>query len=189
MYKRHRKLRNSSAIRNLVKNIYLEKGDLIYPIFIEEGENIKREINSMPGIFRYSIDRLDEEMEELKKLGISSILLFGIPLHKDECATEGYNENGVIQNAIRYIKKKYPEFLVIGDVCCCEYTSHGHCGILDEKGNVKNDETLEVLSKIGIITTCPFPLTSLLVKVSSIAPFTACNKRDCPLPLCPSYRL
>ena len=106
MYKRHRKLRNSSAIRNLVKNIYLEKGDLI-----------KREINSMPGIFRYSIDRIDEEMEELKKLGISSILLFGIPLHKDECATEGYNENGVIQNAIRYIKKKYPEFLVIGDVC------------------------------------------------------------------------
>ena len=150
MYKRHRKLRNSSAIRNLVKNIYLEKGDLIYPIFIEEGENIKREINSMPGIFRYSIDRRDEEMEELKKLGISSILLFGIPLHKDECATEGYNENGAIQNAIRYIKKKYPEFLVIGDVCCCEYTSHGHCGILDEKGNVKNDETLEVLSKIAL---------------------------------------
>ena len=150
MYKRHRKLRNSSAIRNLVKNIYLEKGDLIYPIFIEEGENIKREINSMPGIFRYSIDRIDEEMEELKKLGISSILLFGIPLHKDECATEGYNENGVIQNAIRYIKKKYPEFLVIGDVCCCEYTSHGHCGILDEKGNVKNDETLGVLSKIAL---------------------------------------
>ena len=150
MYKRHRKLRNSSAIRNLVKNIYLEKGDLIYPIFIEEGENIKREINSMPGIFRYSIDRIDEELEELKKLGISSILLFGIPMHKDECATEGYNENGVIQNAIRYIKKKYPEFLVIGDVCCCEYTSHGHCGILDEKGNVKNDETLEVLSKIAL---------------------------------------
>ena len=150
MYKRHRKLRNNSAIRNLVKDVYIEKSDLIYPIFIEEGENIKNEISSMPGIFRYSIDRIDEELEELVKLGINSILLFGIPKHKDEYATESYNENGIIQKAIRYIKKKYPNFLIIGDVCCCEYTNHGHCGILDEKGYVKNDETLEVLAKIAL---------------------------------------
>ena len=116
MYKRHRKLRNNSAIRNLVKDVYIEKSDLIYPIFIEEGENIKNEISSMPGIFRYSIDRIDEELKELVKLGINSILLFGIPKHKDEYATESYNENGIIQKAIRYIKKKYPNFMMDGRV-------------------------------------------------------------------------
>ena len=150
MFKRHRKLRKNEMIRNLVKDVYLEKSDLIYPIFIEEGENIKSEIPSMPGIFRYSIDRLSEELDELVKLGINSILLFGIPKHKDECATQAYNENGVIQNAIKFIKKNYDNFLVICDVCCCEYTSHGHCGILDKDGYVKNDETLEVLGKIAL---------------------------------------
>ena len=103
MYKRHRKLRNNSMIRNLVKDVYLEKNDLIYPVFIEEGENIKNEIKSMPGIFRYSLDKIDEELEELVKLGINSILLFGIPEHKDEYATESYSEDGIIQRAIRYI--------------------------------------------------------------------------------------
>lgn len=137
-------------MRNLIKDVYLEKSDLIYPIFIEEGENIKSEISSMPGIHRYSLDRLPEELEELKELGISSLLLFGIPVHKDECGSEGYNRNGIIQRAIRYIKSEFPEFLVIGDVCCCEYTSHGHCGVLDEKGNVKNDETLEILGKTAL---------------------------------------
>ncbi len=137
-------------MRNLIKDVYLEKSDLIYPIFIEEGENIKSEISSMPGIHRYSLDRLPEELEELKELGISSLLLFGIPVHKDECGSEGYNRNGIIQRAIRYIKSEFPEFLVIGDVCCCEYTSHGHCGVLDEKGDVKNDETLEILGKTAL---------------------------------------
>ena len=137
-------------MRNLIKDVYLEKSDLIYPIFIEEGENIKREIASMPGIYRYSLDRLPEELEELKELGINSLLLFGIPVHKDECGSEGYSRNGIIQSAIRYIKSTFPEFLVIGDVCCCEYTSHGHCGILDEKGDVKNDETLEILGKTAL---------------------------------------
>ena len=150
MYKRHRRLRSSIQMRNLVKDVYLEKSDLIYPIFIEEGENIKSEITSMPGIYRYSLDRLPEELEELKELGISSLLLFGIPLHKDECGSEGYNRNGIIQRTIRYIKSEFPEFLVIGDVCCCEYTSHGHCGILDEKGDVKNDETLEILGRTAL---------------------------------------
>ena len=150
MFKRHRKLRKNEVIRNLVKDVYIAKEDLIYPIFIEEGENIKNEIPSMPGIFRYSIDRLSEELDELVKLGINSILLFGIPKNKDACATEAYNENGVIQNAVRFIKKKYNNFLVICDICCCEYTSHGHCGILDENGYVKNDETLEVLAKTAL---------------------------------------
>ena len=150
MYKRNRKLRKNEVIRNLVKNVYLSKKDLIYPIFIEEGENIKLEISSMPSIYRYSIDRLKEELDELVKLGINSILLFGIPKHKDEQAKESYNENGVVQNAVKYIKENYENFLTIGDVCCCEYTNHGHCGILDENGYVKNDETLEILSKIAL---------------------------------------
>ena len=150
MFKRNRKLRNSILVRNLVKDVYLTKEDLIYPIFVEEGENIKTEIASMPGIFRFSMDRIDEELQEIVKLGIKSVLLFGIPKHKDECATSSYDENGVVQQAIRYIKKNYPKILVIGDVCCCEYTSHGHCGVLDENGYVKNDETLEILGKIAL---------------------------------------
>ena len=137
MFKRHRKLRKNEVIRNLVKDVYVAKEDLIYPIFIEEGENIKSEIPSMPGIFRYSIDRLSEELDELVKLEINSILLFGIPKNKDACA-------------VRFIKEKYDNFLVICDICCCEYTSHGHCGILDENGYVKNDETLEVLAKTAL---------------------------------------
>ena len=150
MFKRNRKLRSSTLMRNLVKDVYLTKEDLIYPIFVEEGENIKTEIASMPGIFRFSMDRIDEELQEIVKLGIKSVLLFGIPKHKDECATSSYDENGVVQQAIRYIKKNYPKILVIGDVCCCEYTSHGHCGVLDENGYVKNDETLEILGKIAL---------------------------------------
>lgn len=150
MFKRNRKLRNSVLMRNLVKDVYLTKEDLIYPIFVEEGENIKTEIASMPGIFRFSMDRIDEELQEILKLGIKSVLLFGIPKHKDECATSSYDEDGIVQQAIKYIKKSYPNILVIGDVCCCEYTSHGHCGVLDEKGYVKNDETLEILSKIAL---------------------------------------
>ena len=150
MFKRNRKLRNSVLMRNLVKDVYLTKEDLIYPIFVVEGENIKTEIASMPGIFRFSMDRIDEELQEIVKLGIKSVLLFGIPKHKDECATSSYDEDGIVQQAIKYIKKSYPNILVIGDVCCCEYTSHGHCGVLDEKGYVKNDETLEILSKIAL---------------------------------------
>ena len=150
MFKRNRKLRSSTLMRNLVKDVYLTKEDLIYPIFVEEGKNIKTEIASMPGIFRFSIDRIDEELQEIVKLGIKSVLLFGIPKHKDECATSSYDEDGIVQQAIKYIKKNYPEILVIGDVCCCEYTSHGHCGVLDKNGYVKNDETLEILSKIAL---------------------------------------
>lgn len=150
MFKRNRKLRGNQTIRNLVKNVYLSVDDLIYPLFIEEGNNIKKEIDSMPNVYRYSLDRLDEELQEIDKLGIKSVLLFGIPENKDDVATESYNDNGVVQKSIRYIKEKYPNMLVIADICCCEYTSHGHCGILDENGYVKNDDTLEVLGKIAL---------------------------------------
>ncbi len=150
MYRRHRKLRKSLQIRNLIKDVYLEKSDLIYPLFIEEGENIRKEISSMPGVYRYSLDRLNEELEELKGVGITSVLLFGIPEHKDACASGSYDREGIIQKAIRYIKKGYPEFMVIGDICCCEYTDHGHCGIINEDGYVENDRTLEILGEIAL---------------------------------------
>ncbi len=150
MYRRHRKLRKSLQIRNLIKDVFLEKSDLIYPLFIEEGENIRKEISSMPGVYRYSLDRLNEALEELKGVGITSVLLFGIPEHKDACASGSYDREGIIQKAIRYIKKGYPEFMVIGDICCCEYTDHGHCGIINEDGYVENDRTLEILGEIAL---------------------------------------
>jgi len=149
MYKRHRKLRNSSAIRNLVKNIYLEKGDLIYPIFIEEGENILEEIESMPGQYRMSIDRCDGVIKELLDAGVHSVILFGIPKHKDDVASEAYHNHGIVQEAIRYIKKNFPDIYVIADVCMCEYTSHGHCGILKNM-DVDNDSTIKYLAKIAL---------------------------------------
>ncbi len=137
-------------MRNLVKDVYLDVDDFVYPIFVEEGENIKKEIASMPGIYRYSIDRLKEELDEVWDLGIRSILVFGIPKEKDELGQEAYNDRGIVQEGVRYIKKLYPEMLVVTDVCMCEYTSHGHCGVLDENGYVKNDETIELLGKIAV---------------------------------------
>ena len=126
---------------------------IIYPIFIEEGENIKKPVESMPGIFRYSIDRADELLEEITDSSISGLLIFGIPKHKDELATSAYDDNGVTQQAIRYIKENYPKLLVIADVCLCEYTSHGHCGMLHEccgHYDVDNDSTLELLQKVAV---------------------------------------
>ncbi|HFS67882.1 MAG TPA: porphobilinogen synthase [Flavobacteriia bacterium] len=143
---RTRRLRTNSAIRNLVRENQLTVNDLIYPIFIEEGENIEKKIPSMPGIFRYSIDNLKKELDEIVSLGIQAVLLFGIPLHKDEEGSETWNDNGIIQQGIRYIKKNYPQLFVITDVCFCEYTSHGHCGVLC-CGDVDNDSTLENIKK------------------------------------------
>ncbi len=150
MFKRHRRLRVNKNMRNLVKDVYLDTDDLVYPLFIEEGTDIKSEISSMPGIYRYSVDRLKEELDEVQSLGIKSLLLFGIPKHKDNTASEAYNEDGVVQEAVRYIKKEYPDFLIITDVCNCEYIDHGHCGILDENGYVLNDITLELLAKTAV---------------------------------------
>lgn len=149
MFNRTRRLRNSQVMRNLVKNIDFTLDNLIYPLFIEEGENIKVGIPSMKGQYRISIDRLEEELVELKNLGIKSLLLFGIPKKKDPVGSEGYNDKGIVQEAIRFIKSKFPEFLVVTDVCLCEYTSHGHCGILRGE-ELLNDETLKLLQKVAL---------------------------------------
>lgn len=146
---RTRRLRANSNIRNMVRETRISKDSLIYPMFFEEGENIFEEIESMPGQYRMSIDRCDSVIKELLESGVKSIILFGIPGHKDESGSEAYHDHGIVQEAIRYIKKKYPEVYIIGDVCMCEYTSHGHCGIL--KGNdIDNDSTIKYLAKIAL---------------------------------------
>ena len=147
---RGRRLRRNAVIRSMVKETHLHKSDLILPIFVVEGENVKSEISSLPGHYHYSVDRLADVLDDMKEVGIQSCLLFGIPDHKDCVGSEAYNENGVVQNAIRKIKELDSSVYVIADVCMCEYTDHGHCGILDEHGDVKNDETLEYLSKIAV---------------------------------------
>ncbi len=149
---RMRRLRTSENIRALVRETYVNKSDLVYPIFVIEGENIKNPIESMPDIYQYSLDRLDEELERINERGVNSILIFGIPSHKDECGSEAYNDNGITQNAIRYIKSKYPDMIVIADVCLCEYTSHGHCGLIDGC-EILNDETLDLLCKMSVSLT------------------------------------
>lgn len=144
--KRTRRLRKSDAIRNLVQEHRLHVTDFIYPLFIEEGKDIKKEISSMPGIFRYSLDQIQSELDEVVALGIQSVILFGIPTKKDEVGTETWNDDGIMQQAIRYIKKNYPNLYVITDVCFCEYTDHGHCGVIKD-GDVLNDATLLNLAK------------------------------------------
>lgn len=146
---RTRRLRANSNIRNMVRETRISKDSLIYPMFFEEGENIFEEIESMPGQYRMSIDRCDNVIKELLESGVKSVILFGIPKHKDELGSEAYHDHGIVQEAIRYIKKNYPEVYIIGDVCMCEYTSHGHCGIL--KGNdIDNDSTIKYLAKIAL---------------------------------------
>ncbi|MBP1591066.1 MAG: porphobilinogen synthase [Oscillospiraceae bacterium] len=147
--RRFRRLRSSESIRKLVKETRVSAEELIYPLFVEEGKSIKKPVDSMPGIFRYSIDNLDDILVRVNNSGIAGILLFGIPAHKDELASEAYNENGITQQAVRYIKSKYPDMLVIADVCLCEYTSHGHCGVVCG-GEILNDETLPLLSRMAV---------------------------------------
>lgn len=146
---RLRRLRRSTAIRDLFRETSLSTADFIYPLFIVEGENIKKEISSMPGQFQLSIDNVILECGELKSLGINSVLLFGIPLEKDEIGSQAYAENGIIQRATREIKKNFPDMLVVTDVCLCEYTSHGHCGVV-EGGYVQNDATLKLLAREAV---------------------------------------
>ncbi|WP_035293413.1 porphobilinogen synthase [Clostridium sp. KNHs214] len=148
--KRPRRLRVNETIRSIVRETKVNIEDLVYPLFVVEGENIKEEIKSMPDNYRFSIDKLLEEVKELQELGIKSILLFGIPEHKDECGSDAYDENGIIQKAVRAIKVNSPKMYVITDICMCEYTCHGHCGILTEDGYVDNDKTLEYLGKIAV---------------------------------------
>ena len=146
---RLRRLRRSEALRALVRETKVDVGDLIYPIFVIEGNKIKQEISSMPGLYRLSNDILPKEVEEIAKLGIPAIVLFGIPQKKDEAGTSAYHPKGVVQQAIRTIKKATPELLVITDVCLCEYTSHGHCGVVVD-GYVDNDKTLKLLAKTAL---------------------------------------
>lgn len=146
---RPRRLRSNPIIRGMVRETRVSADTLIYPLFIVEGTNIKEEISSMPGQYRYSIDRLGEELDLVMKAGVKSILLFGIPEHKDACGSGALDAEGIVQKALRYIKANYPLLYCITDVCMCEYTSHGHCGILDGH-YVNNDKTLEVLAKTAL---------------------------------------
>lgn len=146
---RFRRLRANEAIRSMVRENQVTKQDLVYPVFVAEGENLKTPVDSMPGICQYSIDKLDEELARIKDAGIPSVLVFGIPIHKDDCGSGAYAPGGIAQRAVRHIKEKMPELVVMADVCLCEYTSHGHCGIVEE-GKILNDETLPLLAKTAV---------------------------------------
>ncbi len=146
---RLRRLRRTEALRALVRENRVEISDLIYPMFIVEGKEIKKEISSMPGIFHYSPDQLPPEIEEIARLKIPAVLLFGLPENKDETGSSAYHPEGVIQQAIRAIKSAVPELLVVTDICLCEYTSHGHCGIISD-GQVDNDQTLPLLAEMAV---------------------------------------
>ena len=146
---RPRRLRTSDSLRKMVRETRISKESLIYPLFAIDGEGIVEEIPSMEGQYRYSVDRLSVIMDRLLEAGVEKVLLFGIPAHKDGCGSQAYDENGIIQRAVRYIREYYPSVYVITDVCMCEYTSHGHCGILDGE-YVDNDKTLEYLNRIAL---------------------------------------
>ena len=146
MIMRPRRLRTTEAMRKMVRETRIDKSSLIYPIFAIDGTDIKEEIPSMPGQYRYSVDQLPYALEEAAKLGVNNILMFGIPDHKDECGSQAYAHDGIVQRALREGKKHFPDMLFIADVCMCEYTSHGHCGILHGH-DVDNDETLIKLAE------------------------------------------
>mgnify|MGYP000705577672 CR=1 FL=1 len=147
--RRFRRLRGAEAMRRLVRETRISAEEMIYPIFVIEGENIKNPIPSMPGVFQYSVDRMDEMLAEVAASGIAGVLIFGIPKEKDAVGSQAYAPDGITQRAIRHIKKKYPSLLVVADVCLCEYTSHGHCGLVHE-GKILNDETLPLLAKMAV---------------------------------------
>ena len=146
---RPRRLRTSAKLRKMVRETRMDKSSLIYPLFVKEGTGIEEEIPSMEGQFRYSVDRLPFELERLQNAGVNSIMLFGIPDHKDEVGSGAYDPNGIVQKALREAKKQFPDMYYITDVCMCEYTSHGHCGVLCGH-DVNNDATLELLAKTAV---------------------------------------
>ena len=147
---RPRRLRKNATIRNMVAETAVNPDSLVYPMFVVEGENVKEEIPSMPNQYRFSIDEILKELESCVAVGVKSILLFGIPSYKDEMATSAYDDDGIVQRAVRSIKAKFPDLYVITDVCLCEYMSHGHCGIVKDDGDVDNDPTLELLAKTAL---------------------------------------
>ena len=152
---RNRRLRGSKALRNLVRETSVSVHDLIYPIYVVTGSQVKEEIKSMPGVYRFSLDLLEEELKEVVGLGIEAIILFGIPDHKDHQGSSAYEHNGIVQEATRLVKELYPELLVVADTCLCQFTDHGHCGVVhvDEKtkrADVLNDASLELLVKTAV---------------------------------------
>lgn len=149
-FKRHRRLRQTAVLRKMVQETHLHKEDFIYPIFVQDGHNIKNEVASMPGVFQFSIDRLGEEMDEVVALGISAVILFGLPAEKDETGSQAYHDHGIVQEATRFIKKNYPNVLVIADTCLCEFTSHGHCGVVSADEKILNDPSLDLLAKTAV---------------------------------------
>lgn len=149
LIRRPRRLRKNEPLRKMIRETRMDKSSLIYPIFVKEGTNIQEEIPSMEGQYRYSVDRLPYELERLAKVGVSNVMLFGIPNEKDECGSQAYAEDGIIQQALREAKRQFPDMHYSTDVCMCEYTSHGHCGILKGK-DVDNDITIELMAKIAL---------------------------------------
>lgn len=148
-FQRTRRLRQSSALRAFARETSLSASDFIYPLFVIEGDGIRNEINSMPGQFQLSLDNLDAELDEMIALGIPAVLLFGIPTEKDDIGSGAWAEDGIVQRAVRHIRERAPQMLIITDVCACEYTSHGHCGIIVD-GSVDNDQTLPLLAKTAL---------------------------------------
>ncbi len=148
---RNRRLRQNSTMRSLVRETTVLPSELIYPIFVTEGRGIKEEIPSMPGVYNYSVDRLDEIMEQVVNSGISGVMIFGVPVHKDSKGSEAYRWDGIAQKGIKYIKNLYPDIVVVADICLCAYTNHGHCGIVNED-EILNDETLPYLAEMAL--TC-----------------------------------
>jgi len=144
---RMRRLRANETLRAMVRENNLSVNDFIYPLFVTAGQGIKNPIGSMPGIDQFSLDKLAAEIKEIKGLGIPSVLLFGLPAHKDDTGSEAYSDQGIVQEAIKVIKDMHSDLMVITDVCLCEYTSHGHCGVLNEDKSIDNDRTLELLAR------------------------------------------
>lgn len=148
-FERLRKLRRTEALRDIVREHHLRVEDLIAPLFVTEGEGVRQEVSSMPGVFQLSIDQLKPEIEEIQQLGIRAVILFGVPDHKDATGTGAYEKEGIVQRATRRIKEWAPDLLVVADTCLCEYTDHGHCGVI-EGGEVANDPSLELLVKTAV---------------------------------------
>ncbi|MCM3715082.1 porphobilinogen synthase [Halalkalibacter oceani] len=148
-FRRHRRLRKTNSIRKMVQETQIHASDLIYPLFVTEGTNEKNEVASMPGVFQLSLDLVDAEIDEVVSLGIPAIMLFGVPNHKDDVGTSAYHDHGIVQKAIRQIKQHYPDVTIIADTCLCQYTDHGHCGVI-ENGQVLNDPSLSLLAKTAV---------------------------------------
>ncbi|EAD0598513.1 porphobilinogen synthase [Listeria monocytogenes] len=148
-FDRHRRLRKTKTMRDLVRETVLHTDDLIYPIFVKDGKEPKTEVVSMPGVFQFPLHELEEEMRTVKNLGIKAVILFGIPAEKDAFGTQAYHDHGIIQEATRLIKKSFPEILVVADTCLCEFTDHGHCGVI-ENGEILNDESLDLLKQTAV---------------------------------------